>query len=987
MKKLLAILCTVALLLGTVLTGLAVSAETTITEITPADFTVSGSSADGYVFSGGGNWANVSTGFVNTTLTAMIMPLQDTPAIHIYNGWAGGLKIELRAKAGQIAMANTVYEIGKTLAKTPFKFQMTCTEVETGLNFDVYVDDVLVVDDFVMSTEDAQYANVVASRALYNQGFCFYSVGNDPVPAANEIQKAPFGALKPVKASDWVGFWPANGPDVSNSVFDADIILKNGENFQYFFQSWVGLNFTATADSISVYDNFKKTVTTTDTEGNPVETQVERFPSATITKEMAGTAVVNNRINIKLVTEVLNLDGEVLFDDDDNIVGEYKNDVRFTVYINNTSVYTHTIYANVIDNDGVIDLNIADGFIELSADKTKLLSGLYVANMGTAEFLTPEVKLPVMLESTTQIKPDSTYNTDVTMPEGAVLDLGAYGKLTMAEGTLTYTDMSGKANAVAGDYLDKKFNLKVTVRMVDVDADERADDNEIGIFVNNKNICAMQYKADSYFDLLAPVAPVATAATLSAADQRTDGLRTVTSSDAGYEGALNLGEGNPGHANNAWLDANFVDTDIVDIKLAGYITVEEAKGIMLVSIGGKESLYLYGDTDGDGVGQMKVLFNGAQWLFEGGANSTYNIGEEFLYEVTIEKADVDFNGDGIFNDLRFGYFVNGKLVNDSFAYANAANAGALDMYYTTEPDFWMQTTEKFVGNIRPIDRSAAGVPELPTFTPAQLNMPAGTYTGAGALNAYVHAGRDIENMNIKSTVNWTGGNVEFCIGAIGSSGGGIRFNMNNGVNATAVIRRGVDTGSINLPDLTAGVDHELIVSIKDHGDFVYEIGFWVDGKLQNNRTYFTLNNAAKFDPYMSFWDTAATWTFGFDATEPEGVVGGSSYTVKAGYTINGEAVAEDTVLTEIGAYEVAYTGTFAGSTIGLAENKLVVIYVENDLTADGAVNILDFIAMNKNIADELDLSPVAAFAAGVELDGKCTSKELIALKKAILFAM
>jgi hypothetical protein len=138
---------------------------------------------------------------------------------------------------------------------------------------------------------------------------------------------------------------------------------------------------------------------------------------------------------------------------------------------------------------------------------------------------------------------------------------------------------------------------------------------------------------------------------------------------------------------------------------------------------------------------------------------------------------------------------------------------------------------------------------------------------------------------------------------------------------------------------------------------------------------------------MSYWDTAATWTFGFDITESEGVVGGNSYTVKAGYTINGEAVEADTVLTEIGAYEVAYTGTFADTTVGLAENKLVVIYVENDLTADGAVNILDFIAMNKNIANELDLTPVAAFAAGVELDGVCTTKELIALKKAILFAL
>lgn len=950
--------------------------------IAPSDY-----GADGLTFPESYAWGatNAPIALKNAVFNAMVVPKGDNHYIQFGGQWVG-VRISITDSSNTLSFGmgedTTVLPFDKNLLGTAYKLSIKAIVVNEGVlvgegetfdaatheyvKYDVTINDELVIDNYIVKSTNAYYAEL-AGTSIFGSNCNISDIDSfEANLAPDEFSTVLFGQLNQLDPADFgmPADRPANGyiggVVATNTVFSSNVTFKNGDVFMYPRNGWYGIQLDAREDSLVISDTGLGT----------------GWAPETITKEIAGTAVVGNEINLKVAVELLNQDEE--YKDGEPVL----NDVRITYYINNVQVYQNEVWATANAETG--DLNIGNGLFAVNGND--IIAEMYVGNIFIKN---DRAEMPVMLEDTTTIKMDSTYNTDVTLAEGASLNMGNFGTLAIVDGKLVYTDDAGAATTVEGDFVGKAFNLKVAVRAVDIDGDELADDTEIGVYVNNVRIGKTAYSADTYFKYGVNVTPVASeGAVLSKPNQVPTGLRVLTPNHSGWGGEIDLA----GVVNNGFTQSKWFKEDMLDIMFDTNVQISEMTSLTLLGLGGgTASVIVQEPAAGSNQAVLQYYTPNGQWFFNGGA--AFTIGQKQNFKYTVEKADVDLNGDGVCNDLRFGFFIDGNLVGDTFYYIDAAHSDDINPFYNNQPSAFLQT----YGTLKGVFESDYVREELPAcdvITMEDIGYFNGTYTPTGAAgDAFGHyittPGFSFANKIFETDLMVSSGTgaEEFVLGNSGGSGGGIRLSVVDGTaTLNCVLYAEPHNMRFALPDFKFDVNQKLRIMIaREGGD--YMVGVWIDGKLQNNRFYYGLPEVATWVNYAGFYMNGGNHVWNFDTVEDSvaAAVKGENYTITPSgtvtYTVDDVAVEGELTLSEIGEYVVVATDTQA---TGVATGtQIVVIYVENDLTEDGKVNVLDFIAMQKNTDGE-PLSRVGSFAAGVEYGTACTTKELVAIKKVLL---
>ncbi len=807
---------------------------------------------------------------------------------------------------------------------------------------------------------------------LLGCAFTGVTVSASEYEAANFLNTVASGNLKCLTPDDFGiviedGFKVSStGVIATNTVLSGNITFQNGDIFIYPKNNSAGIQISAEEDSITISDIGLSTSTV----------------AKTVTEEAVGKAIVGNEINIKIAIELLNTDGEYF----NNIA--LKNDLQITYYIDNIEVYRTVVIATAQiseDNTELLNLNIGGGVF--AVENNDIIAELYMSDI---DFKNDFLNIPIMLEDTEQIKVNSTYNTDIVLNDGGILKMGAIGQINRIGTVITYVDMNGTHNVAKTEYNVEKFNLKVTVRAVDIDDDKFADDSEIGIYIDNKRIGSFIYGVDNIDDYTLSAPTANASVTLYKPNQLPTGLRVLTPNDAGWGGDIKLDSDNS-IVGGGEISADWFKSDLVDIMLSAKIKITQMTGRALFGLNETKTPNLIIVPPSSNSNTCKLqMYCGKQIFINGSVGFTF--GEDHYYQHTVEKADVDLNGDGVCNDLRLGCFIDGELVNGNFFYLSSANIDTINNYYSTEPAVYLESYGTFEGVVDGVDRSLE-LPDYEILTMEDIGQVSGTYTpktsgeafGANSTTNFINKVFETE-----LTVSSGTGAAEFVLGNRAISGGGVRLKITNNIASINAAIFSSKTHStyimkFQLPDFKFDLNQKLQIMIaREDGD--YKIGVWIDGKLQNNRFYYGISDGATLINQTGFYFGGGTHTWEFDTKDGEfSITAAESYTVTpsdtVAYTLNDEAVTQETTISKVGEHALVATTSQTAAT--LTSTKIVVIYMQNDISGDGNINVLDFITMMKNIDGEA-LTRIGAYAAGVEFGASCTTKELVSLKKALL---
>jgi len=758
----------------------------------------------------------------------------------------------------------------------------------------------------------------------------------------------------------------STGVVATNTVLSGNITFQNGDIFMYPKNNSAGVQISAEEDSITISDVGLSTSTV----------------AKTVTEEAVGKAIVGNEINIKIAIELLNTDGEYFNNK------ALKNDVQITYYIDNIEVYRTVVIATAQiseDNTELLNLNIGGGVF--AVENNDIIAELYMSDI---DFKNDFLNIPIMLEDTEQIKVNSTYNTDIVLNDGGTLEMGAIGQINRIGTVINYVDMNGLNNIANSEYSGERFNLKVTVRAVDIDGDKLADDSEIGIYIGNKRIKSFIYGVDNIdnYTLCNPIPN--TSVIFYKPNQLPTGLRVLTPNDAGWGGNIELDSSN-NIVGNGETTASWFKNNSIDIMLSAKIKITQMTGRLFFGLNGTKTPNLIIMSPSSNSDACKLQMYCGRQIFINGTVS-FTLGEEYYYQHTVEKADVDLNGDGVLNDLRLGCFIDGELVGGTFFYLSSANINTINNYYNTEPSVHLESSGTFEGVVDGIDRSLE-LPDYEVLTMEDIGQVSGTYTpktSGEAFKSTTSTSFINKVFETELTVNQGTGAAEFVLGNRAISGGGVRLKIaDNTASINAAIYPSKTHSAyimkFTLPDFKFNLNQKLQIMIaREDGD--YKIGVFIDGKLQNNRFYYGISDGATLTNQTGFYFGGGTHTWKFGTTDGEYPISAAEgYTITpsdtVSYILDGEAITQETTLSKVGEYTLVTTTS--ENVASVTSTKTLVIYMQNDISGDGNINVLDLITVTKNIDGEA-LTRVGAYAAGVKFGDSCTINELLTLKKILL---
>jgi len=1015
MKKLLAILCTVALLLTSLFTGMAVMAEEPeLTQLAPSSYGGDGQSFAAEAWAGGAN-TQISA-FVNAKFEAMVIPSADS---HMFQwGFWTGLRLSISGNTARFWMFDTgaqseVATLDKNYNGTPYKLTVTSQLLNEGVLpaegeeyttahehfvYNLYIDDESVIEDFIVLGNDPIVPGNKVNKCLRVSNCTIYDIDTfetaftaTDADAAKlydgltTITPADFGIAYGICKGDYIQGTTAK--DTKNTVFETNIMFEYGSEMVYPRNTnWPGIKLAASGNTKLAISDFSF--------GSGLETTVIE-PS-----DFNVSSLVGNMLNLKVVFEVGDFDGYNIMDGD-TVVTVLEDDVRLTYYINDIQVGEPFVFCaeysetDGTDNDNpILESRVPNTGDLLFTQGDRTLYSLYFNKKVILE--DPNLEVPVMFENAATnggLVVGKLNTVDVTLAEGDSIAMGYLGNLAVTEGALVYTDNAGNASTVAENMAGVKFNLKTLAERIDLDGDGYVTEVKARVWVDNKATSAYEY-----IDALPVDQTIALSGTaaLSAASQVPTDLMEVSLSTFGVADVNVVDATGWAYTiHTTEVSASPINTLFsANINISNNGTVAGvSRSVITLAYSGVSFNFQYGETDWRGL-IYRPDGSASDWL------PVIPVGTDCLWQVSIERADRDLNGDGELNDARIGYYMNGSLFTGKH-YAVTLDTIAEKMKIGGERSFSGDSTMSFTIK----DSGIVDNTEYEEIGIENFGLENGTYSTDGSGRHWFNKASEssLNNKVLKTTVKFV--RAEGAAGALnteltyaGASNLVSCFYISIEANGIGAVRVGQWGTKYSLPDLTQNVEHELMITTK-MVDGHWQVGFFVDGKLQR---YYYMNN---FGDYANFhyigvhsWDTGSYAASSLVIGEEDYSVGATvdkNYTVAAStdnlaYTINGEAVTEATTLTQVGEYVIGCTSTTLYGTVPLNQTgtKTVVIYKENDLNADNVVNILDFIAAQKSASeDDFDLGKVGAYAAGIEVGEKCTAKEIVALKIAILFAL
>lgn len=1011
MKKLLAILCTVALLLTSLFTGMAVMAEEPeLKPLAPSSYGGDGQSFAAEAWAGGAN-TQISA-FVNAKFEAMVIPSADS---HMFQwGFWTGLRLSISGNTARFWMFDTgaqseVATLDKNYNGTPYKLTVTSQLLNEGVLpaegeeyttahehfvYNLYIDDKSVIKDFVVLGNDPIVPGNKVNKCLRASNCTIYDIDTfeaaftatdadaaGPLDGLTALTPADFGIAYGRSAGDYVQ--GTTQKDTANSVFETNIMFENGGEMVYPRSTgWPGIKLAASGTKNLAISDFSF--------GSGWETTVIEPAAVNV------GSLVGNMLNLKIAFEVGDFDDNNIVNEDETVT-VLEDDVRLTYYINGIEVYQNTSYADYDydENDNPIPgTQKAKTGTLLFTQEDRTLYSLYFDKDVIIE--DPNCEVPVMTENVATnggLVVGALNTVDVTLAEGDSIAMGYLGNLAVTEGALVYTDKAGNASTVAENMAGVKFNLKTLAERIDLNGDGFVTEVKARVWINNKATSAYQYLNAIPADQT--IALSGTAA-LSAASQVPTGLMEYSlSSFSTADVVINDAKGWAYTINNTELDASPINTLFsakINISKNGTVA-GVSRSIITLGYSGASFNFQYGASDTRGL-IIRPDKTQNDWL------PVFPVGKECLWQISIQRSNLDLNGDGEINDARIGYFIDGSLFTGKF-YTVTLDSISEKVAIAGERSFSGDSTMSFtIRDVQPTDDTVYEEIGIEDF-----GLENGTYVADGTGRHWFNkasAVGSIHNKAVKTKIKFV--RAEGATGAIRSEltyGGAsnltdaIYISMEaNGVGAIRLNQWGT---KYTLPDLTQNVEHELVITSKMI-DGHLQFGFYVDGKFQ--RHFYQKNSGDNANR-----DYIGIHSWGSGYADGELILGGSDYSIAATaeetytvaasndtvtYTINGESVTEATVLSEVGEYVIGTSAKHLYGTVALDQTgtKTVVIYKENDLNADNTVNILDFIAAQKSASEEdFDLGKVGAFAAGIAVGERCTAKEIVALKIAILFAL
>lgn len=1028
MKKLLAILCTVALLLTSLFTGMAVMAEEPeLKPLAPSSYGGDGQSFAAEAWAGGANTQNFA--FVNAKFEAMVIPSADS---HLFQwGFWTGLRLSISGNTARFWMFDTgaqseVATLDKNYNGTPYKLTVTSQLLNEGVLpaeneeyttahehfvYNLYIDGKQIIKDFIVLGNDPIVPGNKVNKCLRASNCTIYDIDTyeaaftatdadaaGPLDGLTALTPADFGIAYGRCDGDWTQGTTAK--DTANSVFETNIMFEKGGEMVYPRNTgWPGIMLTTSGNTNLAITNF-------------------HFDSGLATTVIEASkfnvgSLVGNMVNLKVVLEIGDFDGNNIINDDGTET-VLKDDARLTYYINGIEACDPIEYKaeyeeyDAVTGNAVLETRVAGTGDLLFKQGDRTLFSLYFNNKVIIE--DPNCEVPVMLENaaTNGALVLGKLNTvDVTLAEGDSIAMGYLGNLAVTEGALVYTDKAGNASTVAENMAGVKFNLKTLVQRIDFNGDGFVTEVKARVWVNDKATSAYQYI--NTLPVAQTISLSGTAA-ISAASQIPTGLSEILPSDAGIDSTATAMTGwgrklagktfnKVQMSSNNTLFSAYITTDILSEKTGSnnqfnihfgpiYNASTWSRYFRLAS-------YIGGNSWGIGVGSGNV----------GSATVDVELGKEFLYQVSVQKSDIDLDADGVLNDYKIGFFIDGVLLSGQF-YTIALTDDVATSAWGFNIEHAISSDVEAQYSIRSEYTTVEDFTEYKEIVIEDFGFENGTYSVSDAAVAHWYNAPKTQNFNYKAFTT----KIKFDVDSNKSSRYELTYlGKNNMVSAVIVSMEADGTGAFRygteakhkMPDLKANVESELtITSVMSDGG--YKFGFYVDGKLQG----YLYTPSVGYSPwygYIGIRTLAGTSYAGGSLTLGAanynvGVAAGNSYTVAAStenltYTLNGEAVTEETTLSDVGEYVIGTTSALschnAGSGIlDQTGTKTVVIYKENDLNADNTVNILDFIAAQKSASEEdFDLGKVGAFAAGIAVGERCTAKEIVALKIAILFAL
>ncbi|MDD6478814.1 MAG: hypothetical protein PUF48_03240 [Oscillospiraceae bacterium] len=1052
MKKLLAILCAVALVFCSLFTGVLVSAEeATLTQIKPSAIGAQGKFCVGDV------WANINQPFLNASFKAKVDVSIATGAhdIRFGNPWQNywvGLQINFNnnkiTATNEFGWDTSGILLDNFDTTQPFDIEITSVAVDNegdgqfnDVKFSVFANGISAGSATVNNIAESHcpYLNIVMpfNVMLWDTDYAINPalVASD-VEAVDTITLADFSNFKPgahyPNSEAWYELedYGFGTKTIFNNVFEADVLFDRDGFIKYpmFQQNEAAILLSTDGKNLILSDA-----------GTGLVPSDESGRLATIPAEDFGYDVfVGKTFNYKVAFTLVNNDNEILIDENGVILDEdLKNDVKMSYYINDKCVYSRILNGSV-GGDG-LGTAITNEEGEIVDYEYTLVNGknLFSDARGEANFFAanngifnlPEEKLPVLNEVTfadltdlngapieykaydgwcfTNLFPakDTTLNTDVYMANnGSIFNLD-YAEIGLYDGRVVFNNLDDRGydvNITPEDvsYLNKQFNLKITTQYIDLDGEGIPNDIKLGVFVDGKG--KFIYIEEGVVDYYKRPFGIVPGTEIREPDYVPSGLQQVTIADNNVA-AGNYDLSSPGASIN-WNNKTYTYS-LVGSRLEMDMSIANADHDF-------DFTYGFGAGENEWLGIKtsfkagKVSLNHGDGLFMDQTETHVHAdlpaaGTRFKFEITVEKADADLNNDGVYNDLRFGFFIDGKHIGKGFAHFTS-NFGAKNDEMKESPSgirFYANAPSN-ITLYEPASRSENfNWDEFEEVTVEDFGIESGTYVtkypivfNSGLTKA---SGYSLNGKVFKTKFKFAEGDDAVRLTLMGYDGSWSVFIGANGYLGITIYsdesqhkRHSVHA----LPDFRTGEDMDIAVTYKyAYGSM--QIGVWINGKLQNNRFY----NLCGYDMSGLFNAIGVYSNVGtanvIGEQNPvyikENTSDDNSFTITPvegkTLTVNGAAVNAETTYTAIGEYVVnttASTGAY-----DFTGTKTFVIFKDKDFNGDNAVDILDFIIAKKNAANTRPLSGAVALAAAGKTDAAdlITPEELIAIKRAVLF--
>lgn len=1078
MKKLLAILCAVAMIICSLFTGVVVAAEDQALTIYKPSQLLMGAGpglrtgvVQGNQFNVNESSAPLVSGLLNVEFSAKVfvgnLPTKLIKFYSFQHGYLTGLDIVF-ADTG-IELAN---EWGYDTTPLNFpgftesNFDLTFTSVAVDNEGDGNVNDMkltLKINDTVKETvinnsiEVFEKVNALGLNnvVLWDTDYVFspdYNAAtNLPVITFEDFHGFVPGAhyIKAVAENDSAD-WRAPKQAMANTVFEAEVMLDKNGYIKYPLNEVTWGSFTLRLDNTNGKNLLLKDEIGIYT--GAVHTM------ATITPEQFGwEEFMGKKFNYKVAVEVVNHDDESLEDADGNVlIDDFKNDLKITYFINDVKVYSDFFDCEDDDGEGtaVTDEhgNLLGYDYQLTGPGTRFGSGQICANNGIFDL--PGSKLPVLNEivpSDTSVpyyteddgdtyyhvlRDNTTFNTDVHFPiaDGPVIEL-QFATLSLESGRVVLNHKDGRKIYITPDgenFADKKFNLKLSAQQMDLDLDGYPDDIKFGIFVNNQGKFITML--NSYASIEEVTFGVYGGTTISEPDRTPEYLQHVTFEDSLPDNpdntpALPVDVSMRGNLQSVnWLGRTNT-YKVMGTRLEVNFKVNETNAINVFATHG---VFYEGDPTVDKQKQGVTLHFAPGYFYpmfgvdQIGAGLIYEPIPADLYanniklEITVEEADCDLNGDGIFNDIRIGYFINDKILFGRFLSPEstiddyAAKIASLKEYNSNFRCLANDYSGYFTMLPNTSKAAEYGLEDFEEITLADFGIASGEYTPKNENHSFFHApinlskGDTLSGKVLKTTLTLPISDQYSIFNIAGWSNWlGARITTHGGLvisYATEDANVSKYNNTVSLPDFKVGEANNIAVSYKYEYDCLY-IGIWIDGKLQNNQFYPLRGwgkssvNQHDYSSYVGLYGNAAAGmagTFvvdnGTDSVVNNEVTSENNFvtlTPVDGKTVtvnNGAPLTEETTYTAIDEYVVKTVDTTNGA-FDFTGTKTYVIYKDKDLNGDNTVDILDFIIAKKNAGGARPLTSKVALAAAGKADAAdlITPAELIAIKRAVLF--